>query len=65
MPVGRLVLPVIEASVAVAHWFIAQVFDGDTSFVASYQKYIGGLLSYPMYFSLLDVFAQQSPMNGM
>lgn len=41
---------------------IGEVFDGRISYLAGYQPPLTGLLSYPMYFSMINVFARQSSM---
>lgn len=40
-----------------------QVFNGDTQYVSSFQgSALGSLLSYPMFFTLRNVFAQKQTM---
>lgn len=39
--------------------------DGDPSFVAPFQGPLDATLSYPLYFTLISVFAQQQSMNNI
>jgi len=47
---------------------VGEVFNGDVSYVAGYQypnAGLAGVLSYPLFFSLRDVFASQNSMNEL
>jgi hypothetical protein len=39
------------------------VFDGRLDYVASYQTAVDGVLSYPLYFALRDVFVNRQSMK--
>lgn len=38
------------------------MFNGDLDYVSSYQKYMDGVLSYPLYFTMRNVFAYKQSM---
>ncbi|MCX7284993.1 MAG: hypothetical protein NTX28_13265, partial [Novosphingobium sp.] len=37
---------------------VGEVFNGDVRYVAPYQQYLSGTLSYPLFFVLRSVFGQ-------
>lgn len=41
---------------------IGEVFNGNIDYVAPYQNHVDGVLSYPLYYTMLDVFAHQQSM---
>jgi alpha-amylase len=41
---------------------VGEVLNGDVGYVSSYQKYLDGLLSYPLYFTMVNVFAYKQSM---
>ncbi|EFA77339.1 putative alpha-amylase [Heterostelium album PN500] len=52
----------IEYTTAAGVYSVGEVYNGDVEYVASYQPVIDGLLSYPLFFVLRSVFAQQQSM---
>jgi alpha-amylase len=54
-----------EFSAAAGMYTIGEVFNGDISYVSQYQQYMDGMLSYPLYFTMMDVFGQQKPMSAL
>jgi alpha-amylase len=42
---------------------VGEVFTSDVTCVATYANALGGVLSYPLFFALRDVFAQHQPMT--
>ena len=54
-----------EFSNASGMYTIGEVFNGDIAYVSQYQQYMDGLLSYPLYFTMLDVFARQESMLAL
>lgn len=42
---------------------VGEVFNGDINYVAPYQNYLDGMLSYPLYFAMMDVFGSQNSMT--
>lgn len=52
-----------EWNAAADMYCVGEVFNGDISYVAPYQNYLDGMLSYPLYFAMLDVFAHQKSMR--
>lgn len=44
---------------------VGEVFDGRVSYLASYQPPLTSLLSYPLYFTIKDVFAYKHSMYGL
>jgi alpha-amylase len=51
-----------EFSAASNMYCVGEVFNGDINYVSQYQNYMDGVLSYPLYFSMLNVFAYQKSM---
>jgi alpha-amylase len=51
-----------EFSSAAGMYTVGEVFNGDINYVSSYQQYMDGVLSYPLYFSMLNVFAYRQSM---
>lgn len=54
-----------EFQAAAGAYCVGEVFNGDLTYVSNYQKYLNGVLSYPLYFSMINVFAHQSSMNEL
>jgi alpha-amylase len=54
-----------EFQSAANQYCVGEVFNGDIGYVSAYQKYLNGVLSYPLYFTLTDVFARQQSMNAL
>jgi len=54
-----------EFSAAAGMYTIGEVFNGDISYVSQYQQYMDGMLSYPLYFAMKDVFGQQQSMLAL
>lgn len=54
-----------EFSSAAGMYTIGEVFNGNVEYVAPYQQYLDGVLSYPLYFAMMDVFANQQPMFAL
>lgn len=50
---------------AAGMYCVGEVFNGDINYVSNYQNYVDGVLSYPLYFTMLDVFARQQSMNQL
>ncbi|EGG15229.1 putative alpha-amylase [Cavenderia fasciculata] len=44
---------------------VGEVYNGDVQYVAPYQQYLDGLLSYPLFFVLRNVFEQQQSMYNI
>jgi len=44
---------------------VGEVFDGRVDYVANYQNAMDGVLSYPLYFTLNNVFQRQQSMNQL
>jgi alpha-amylase len=51
-----------EFSSAANMYTVGEVFNGDLNYVSQYQAYMDGVLSYPLYFSMLNVFASRQSM---
>lgn len=51
-----------EYSAAAGAYCVGEVFNGDIDYVAPYQNYMDGILSYPLYFTMLNVFAYKQSM---
>lgn len=51
-----------EFNAAAGMYCVGEVFNGDINIVSSYQKYLDGVLSYPLYFTINNVFAYQQSM---
>lgn len=51
-----------EFSAQAGMYTIGEVFNGDINYVSQYQQYLDGMLSYPLYFTMMDVFARQQSM---
>jgi alpha-amylase len=51
-----------EFSSAAGMYTVGEVFNGDLAYVSGYQQYMDGVLSYPLYFSMLNVFASRQSM---
>ena len=43
-------------------YIVGEVFSGNTGYVADYQNHLPGLLNYPMYFTIKDVFKNSQSM---
>jgi alpha-amylase len=41
---------------------VGEVFNGNIDYVAPYQNHVDGVLSYPLYYTMLDVYASQQSM---
>ena len=41
---------------------VGEVFNGDIDYVSGYQNYMDGVLSYPLYFTMRDVFGSKQSM---
>jgi alpha-amylase len=54
-----------EFNTAAGQYCVGEVFNGDINYVSNYQKSIDGVLSYPLYFTLTNVFAYQQSMNQL
>jgi alpha-amylase len=52
-----------EFSAAAGAYCVGEVFNGDITYVAPYQSYMDGVLSYPLYYTMLNVFAYQQSMT--
>lgn len=52
-----------EWNAAADMYCVGEVFNGDIKYVAPYQNYMDGMLSYPLYFAMMDVFAHQKSMR--
>src|SRR3990167_718885 len=44
---------------------IGEVFNGDDNYLGDYTRYIDGLLNYPLYFTIKDVFMYRKSMKGI
>mmetsp|Transcript_11609 Transcript_11609/g.11990 ORF Transcript_11609/g.11990 Transcript_11609/m.11990 type:complete len:468 (+) Transcript_11609:23-1426(+) len=51
-----------EFSSAAGMYTVGEVFNGDIGYVSQYQQYMDGVLSYPLYFTMLNVFAYRQSM---
>lgn len=51
-----------EWQAAAGMYCVGEVFNGDINYVAPYQNYMDGMLSYPLYFTMMNVFAHQQSM---
>jgi alpha-amylase len=47
---------------AAGMYCVGEVFNGDISYVSNYQNYMDGVLSYPLYYTMMNVFAYQQSM---
>jgi alpha-amylase len=54
-----------EFSASSGVYCVGEVFNGNIDYVSSYQKYMDGVLSYPLYFTMLDVFGAQHSMTQL
>lgn len=54
-----------EFSAAAGVYCVGEVLNGDVNYVAPYQQYMDGVLSYPLYFTLIDVFARRHSMRAL
>lgn len=54
-----------EFSAAAGMYTIGEVFNGDIAYVSQYQHYMDGMLSYPLYFAMMDVFGHQQSMVAL
>ncbi|GAM17067.1 hypothetical protein SAMD00019534_002420, partial [Acytostelium subglobosum LB1] len=54
-----------QYNAAAGMYAVGEVYNGDVGYVASYQEVLDGLLSYPLFFTLRDVFASQQSMFGL
>lgn len=54
-----------EFTTAAGVYTIGEVFNADVSYVARYQQYMDGLLSYPLFFAMRDVFGTQQSMLAL
>lgn len=54
-----------EFQASAGAYCVGEIFNGDLKYVSNYQNYVNGVLSYPLYFTMLDVFAYQKSMNGL
>jgi len=54
-----------EFTNAAGVYAVGEVFDGRVDYVADYQNYVPGLLNYPMYFTIKDVFAYSQSMYNI
>eukprot|EP01133_Synstelium_polycarpum_P013398 gene13398-15777_t len=54
-----------EYNKAAGMYAVGEVYNGDVNYVAPYQQYLDGVLSYPMFFVLRSVFAQQQSMYNI
>lgn len=52
-----------EYASAAGMYCVGEVFNGDINYVAPYQQYMDGVLSYPLYYTMLNVFAYQQSMS--
>lgn len=52
-----------EFSEAAGMYCVGEIFNGDINYVSPYQNYMDGVLSYPLYFTMLNVFAYQQSMT--
>jgi alpha-amylase len=52
-----------EWNAAAGMYCVGEVFNGDIDYVAPYQLYMDGMLSYPLYFAMIDVFSSQKSMS--
>ncbi|KAN0055305.1 hypothetical protein ACTA71_008415 [Dictyostelium dimigraforme] len=52
-----------EYNDAAGVYAVGEVYNGNLTYVASFQGPVDGVLSYPMFFTLRSVFAQQQSMN--
>lgn len=50
---------------AAGMYCLGEVFNGDINYVAPYQNYMDGILSYPLYFAMMDVFAHGKSMGEL
>ena len=41
------------------------MFNGDIDYVSSYQQYMDGVLSYPLYYAMRDSFVYEKSMHGL
>ena len=41
---------------------VGEVFNGDLTYVADYQQYMDGVLNYPLYYTMRNVFVDQQNM---
>ena len=46
-----------------ATFAIGEVYSNNVGYVADYQKYVGSLFNFPLYFTLLDVFTRSMSMK--
>lgn len=44
---------------------MGEVFNGDIDYVSAYQNYMDGVLSYPLYFTMRDVFGSKQSMRQL
>jgi alpha-amylase len=54
-----------EYSSAAGMYCVGEVFNGNIDYVSNYQKYVDGVLSYPLYFTMRDVFASKQSMYNL
>lgn len=51
-----------EFNEAANMYCVGEIFNGDINYVAPYQNYMDGVLSYPLFFAMRDVFGSQKSM---
>ena len=54
-----------EFNEAAGMYCVGEVFNGDISYVSKYQNYLDGVLSYPLYYTMNNVFAYQQSMTQL
>jgi alpha-amylase len=54
-----------EFNAAAGMYCVGEVFNGDISYVSNYQNYLDGVLSYPLFYTMLNVFAYQQNMSQL
>jgi alpha-amylase len=52
-----------EWNAAAGSYCMGESFNGDVNYVSNYQNYLDGMLSYPLYFAITNVFAYQQSMS--
>ena len=54
-----------EFTSAAGMYCVGEVFNGDIGYVSAYQNYVDGVLSYPLYFTMRDVFGSKHSMYAL
>jgi alpha-amylase len=51
--------------IAAGVYSIGEVYSGDLGYVAAYQKYVSGLVNFPMYYAITDAYARRRSLWGL